>query len=90
MQVRVESRSVNGDMSTVSTMTSPNCRDVCRVWRNPYPLIQSSTRNKFLDALRGIDLARIEVSFRIDRDLMDPVKLAGIASGASERAQRFA
>ena len=57
---------------------------------NSYSLTQWSTWNKFLDALRGIDLAGIEVSLRVDRNLMDPVKLASIASSASEGAQRFA
>ena len=43
--------------------------------------------HELLQALRGIDFSSVDVGVRIDRDLMDPVELAGIASTAAERAE---
>src|SRR5262245_10590564 len=40
---------------------------------------------EFLDALSGIDLARIEIALRIDRERVHPVELPGLASAGAER-----
>src|SRR5665647_1113597 len=45
---------------------------------------------EFLRALSGVDLGRIQVAFAVDREIVDPVKFAGVAAVATEAADDFA
>ena len=47
-------------------------------------------RNPFLHALCVVDFGRKEISLRVDSDVMDPVKVSGIASGMPKASRHVA
>jgi len=49
-------------------------------------LRHSFEQQKFLQTLAGVDLSRIKIAFGIGPDLMDPMKLSGIAARVSGMA----
>ncbi len=48
---------------------------------------ESPVGHELLQTLPRIHFSRVDVGVRIDRNLMEPVELAGVASTAAERAE---
>jgi hypothetical protein len=51
---------------------------------------QFTSRNELLNALSSIHLARVQVPFGVDGDLMHPMKLTGVSSATSDGRKHLA
>src|SRR6185503_10355637 len=71
-------------------------------WASPTPIARSTASaassardrtsaaalvHELLRALSGIDLGRVDVTFGVDREVVDPVELAGAPAVAPEAAE---
>src|SRR6478736_6955576 len=63
-------------------------------WRRPPSHRSLSQRRtdiaEFLRTLSGVDFRRVDVAFAVDGEIVNPVKLTGVAAVAPERADDLA